>query len=261
MAYDPDQMEPRRLEAEKEIAAAVDSLEKTIARFREGFRFRRERREKLSEALKKVAALRRETVAGLKNIVIKTDRLKKAIEEDRSKLESVTRREAVVEGKYKELLSGRLPPAAKEPAPIFGPIDEDVEEDFSGPKQRFLERISRAFDELDAELAELRESKRRLRDGIDSGVKKIKTYENKRQILFKKLEIYKEESRERERELMLTVEQEEALLREYSRFARQIDGAARLSGKAESVMRKLRSDIYGSGGSAESWPFPENPET
>lgn len=248
MTLAPDDIESSRLRVEREVAAAVDSLEKSLSRFREGLKFRRAKRERLVDSSSKVTALKRETVSALKKIVMKTDAIKKEVGRDKERLKELKRGEAVLKGRYNELLSGRLPAPGGVPG---------TEENLPRLREEFLRKVRESFDELDAGLARIREERDSLLSRVEGGEKKMMELERKRDILFKKLKIYKGELYSHERELKTTLERERELLAEYERFARSLKPAAELSQGAKNVLSRTEADMaMKTEESSGAWPYP-----
>jgi len=246
-------MESLRLKEEKEIAVAVDSLQKTLERFREAFKFVRDRRESLSSSLRKVTALRKETIQTLKSIVQKTDTVRKEIAKDKKELETLEKEERILGGRYKELLSGRMPPGAGGNA---SGLEEGTETgyDFSRKKERFLRSIKGAFDELDIKLDETKRKTSAIREAIADGRRRIDVYNRNRAILFKKLDIYKNEAFSREKELNHIFELEFSILQEYSSYADQLRRAIPIPVSAENTLTNLRSEMDMASKNG-AWPF------
>ncbi|MGK7346639.1 MAG: hypothetical protein ACNS63_12610 [Candidatus Nitrospinota bacterium M3_3B_026] len=244
---EPADIESSRLRVEREVASAVDSLEKSLSRFREGLKFRRDKRERLADSSRKVTALKKETVSALKAIVMKTDAIKKQIGRDKERLRELKRGEAVLKGRYNEFLSGRLPASS-------GGVEE---EDLPRRREKFLRKARESFDELDAGLAKIREERDSLVSKVEAGGKRMTELEQKRGILFKKLKIYKSECYSHERELGVTLERERELLAEYENFSRRLKPAVELSQSAKNVLARAEADMaMKTDESSGAWPYP-----
>lgn len=243
------ELDARRIKEERELAEAVDSLEKTLARFREAFKSLRGERENLSSSVRKISSLKKETVGALKNLVKTTDALKRETEKSKEELRRVAYEELAVSEKYKDMLSGRIP---KELAA------ENVE-DLSEQRERFMKNMQTVFDDMDRKLTAVRERKEALRAKLESDKKKIKNNERRRVILFRKLKIYKNEMVERERELVRILERERALLREYSGYAMSLKKIFSLNVEVEETLSSVEDElIKSSAKNSGAWPFHEN---
>ncbi|MBF0170154.1 MAG: hypothetical protein HQK87_03520 [Nitrospinae bacterium] len=236
MNYDPKGVEAKRLKQEREVAALVSGLEEALGRFRACLNQRRSLRGALSDRLEKVALRRKETVVALKEMVKRNDRIKSRLEADREELTRLKRDEATLTGRYQELLAGRLP---------TDPSDITLERlagegvppaDLSAEREKFLGKVRQAFDELDGQLAETGGRREKLERRVGEAERELAGADKRRELLFKKLDIYKQETTTAERRLQETVVEEEAALQEYADFIRRIKRVLALPATVQAML-------------------------
>lgn len=243
MDQDHNRADGRRVATEKEVAGAVETLEKILVRFRGSLKYRRERRARQVETLEKLTALRKETVASLKNIVTNTDRLKKEISRAKDDAARLSREETSLKGKYMELLSGRMPAEEGGIAGSFDSLFAPQDVDLADRREKFLGRLKSSFAGLDAKLSETARKRGESQEKMEQGGQKIKAFDRKRQVLFQKLEIYKGESSRIERELKIAADEEETLLKEYEDFVRRFKASLSVPPAVEKIVQRAFDEM------------------
>ncbi len=222
MNYDPNGAEAKRLKQEREVALLVSGLEEALGKFRSCLNKRRNLRGTLADKLEKMALRRKETVAALKEMVKRNDRLKHRLEKDREELTRLQRDEVTLTGRYQELLAGRLP---TDPEDIS--LDRLVGEkrapaDLTAEREKFLGKVKEAFDALDRQLGSVTGRRETVERRIKEAERDLAGADKRREQLFKTLDIYKHETTIAERTLRETLVEEETALQEYADFIRRV---------------------------------------
>jgi chromosome segregation ATPase len=242
MNYDPNGVESKRLRQEREVAAVVANLEAVLGRFRGCLTKRRALREELAERLRKVSQRRKETVAALKEMVKRNDRIKRQLEADRETVGRLKRDEAVLQGRYVELLSGRLPTDVDDL--VMG--EGDVADLFAR-KEEFLGKVKGAFDELDRQIGGIEGRRIELDARIASAEAELTGADKRRDLMFKKLDIYKKETADAERRLSETVAEEEGALQEYADFIRRLKRVLTLPATVRTLLDECAASTSAAG--------------
>ncbi len=218
MRIDISRVESKRAERDKEIRDVSCSLENVLSRFKKALKLRKERRERILNKAEKVAARRVEASRNLKSVIIKLDKTKRSLVRGKERLIIVEKEEAVLKGKYEELLIGRVP---QEPDGVKDMMSDNGD-DLSRRKQKFIGRITDAFDELEAEMDRIKKHKGQLPKRIEVDTKRAEAYQRKRVILAQTLKMYKDELVEYDEDLIRTIGEEELLLQEYTDFSERL---------------------------------------
>lgn len=223
----------------EEAASVMDTINAIMALFHDGLEGREKKRARAGESLVKLAALRRETVDALKVAVKNADRLKKELHQAKDSLSSLHRQETVARARYSEILSGRLPVANGEEGDNgLAALFHKEPEELSVRKEQFMTRLTNVFSSLESEIREIEGRAKELREKMAASEGKLFELERKRMILFQKLEIYKAESAEMERDAKSCEEEEERLLRDYAEFIRRLKPVLTLSPSTEKLLEK-----------------------
>lgn len=223
----------------EEAVSVMDTINAIMTLFHDGLEAREKKRARAGESLVKLTALRRATVDALKVAVKNADRLKKELHQAKDSLSSLHRQETVARARYSEILSGRLPVGNGEEGDNgLAALFHKEPEELSVRKEQFMARLTNVFSSLESEIREIEGRAKELREKMADSEGKLFELERKRMILFQKLEIYKAESAEMERDSKTCEEEEERLLRDYAEFIRRLKPVLTLSPATEKLLEK-----------------------
>ncbi len=223
-----EELDERRMKVDTRITRGVDSLHAKIQKVRSALNLLRKESELLSEKLMNVKDRSEETVESLKGLVKNIDR-KKYEQKKRARLMAdLVRREAIAQGKYKDLLAGDLPGT-----------EELSSGDLLTQKEKFLGAISKAFEELDTQLNDIREQKEKGQAEQSDTIARIRAGEKRRDLLFTKLSIYKKEISEYVAELSKIESAEKLILTSYELFADRISHIESIDKKAMKLVDEI----------------------
>jgi len=230
--YDPKQVDSLRIRHEAGMAEIVTALDRSVARFRDALTTRREQRKKLSESLDKMTDRRRETVRSLKELVRQNDQNKKELRRARAEQSHLKKDEAVILDSYKDLLAGHPPAYETNRDPVVSANPGELK----ARSARYLASMQDAFGSLEQELATLKKRDAELIKEINDLASRISRGEKRRETLFTKLALYKEEARQTEEKLDESATTEQAILNEYIYYARRLKEVVHLTPAAESLL-------------------------